>query len=71
MSTRKDRIEEIYCHIADCGLDERGDVIMELLSLLTLPCLLSLLPARRQHEIAGIEEGPDLCDYCDCDPCAC
>jgi hypothetical protein len=53
MSKHKDRIEEIYCHIADCGLDERGDVIRKLLNLLTLPCLLSLLPARRQHEIAG------------------
>jgi hypothetical protein len=41
MSVRQERIQTIFCRLAN---EDRDKVIMELLNLLTLPCLLSLLP---------------------------
>ncbi len=41
MSKRQERIQTIFCRLAN---EDRDEVIIELLNLLTLPCLLSLLP---------------------------
>ena len=47
MSVRSDRIEEVYTYLAN---EDRDELVRELLNLLTLPCLLSLLPPERQEE---------------------
>ncbi len=43
MSVRSERIDTIYALLAN---DDREEVILELLNLLTLPCLYSLLPKK-------------------------